>query len=324
MSDSSTKSYGLVPKTSYKRKRGRRVRNIIFIILGLIIVIYLLLYFVFVPKQPDVFAGLKKPLLIAHQGGEQLAPSNTIMAFDLAKQYDVDVLETDIHMTKDGQLVTIHDATVDRTTDGKGRVDSFTLEELQKLDAGYYFKDLQGNYSFRGKGAYIPTLEELFQKYGKEYYFNVEIKDRYPQTGDSTIEQKLWELIQKYGLEKKVIVNSFDNSIVQRFQDFAKGEVPLGAGKAEVIKFVIANKAFLPGFYRPSSQVLQIPTADSGFDLKTQPVIDDAHRLNMQVHYWTINDKDMMKELINKGADGIMTDRPDLLYEVMKEMGFKK
>jgi len=320
---STTNLNGYVPKMAYKRKRKGLVRRSLLALLFLAIVAYLLMYFVFVPKQPDVFPELKKPLLIAHQGGELLAPSNTMIAFEQARQYDIDMMETDIHMTKDGHLVMIHDATVDRTTNGTGRVDSYTLEELQKLDAGYRFTDLNGETSFRGKGAYIPTLEELFQKYGKDYYFNVEIKDRYPQTGESTIEQKLWELIEKYGLQKKVIVTSFDNAIVQRFDDFANGQVALGAGKAEVIRYVLTSKAFLPGFYRPGSQVLQLPTADSGFDLSTERIIDDAHRLNMQVHYWTIDDKETMKLLIERGADGIMTNRPDLLLEVMKEMGLK-
>lgn len=312
------------PNLVYSRKGlFRKILLGIALILIALYIIHFILYFAFVPKQPDIFTGLKKPMLIAHQGGEQLAPSNTIIAFDLARQYEVDVLETDIHMTKDGHLVAIHDATVDRTTNGTGRVDSFTLAELQQLDAGYHFKDLNGNYSYRGKGAYIPTLEELFQRYGQDYYFNVEIKDRYPQDGESEIEQKLWELIKKYNLQSKVIVASFDNSIVKRYEEFAQGESPLGAGKAEVVKFVLTSKAFLSGYYRPGSQVLQIPTENSGFNLKTKQIIKDAHRLNMQVHYWTINDKETMRDLLELGADGIMTDRPDLLLEVMKEMGFK-
>ncbi|RAV09225.1 glycerophosphodiester phosphodiesterase [Paenibacillus contaminans] len=316
-SDSSTRP------AAVGRKRGRSALRIVLAIIVTVLIVHTFMYYVFVPKQPDVFQALQKPLNIAHQGGELLAPSNTMAAFDIAHSLGVDVLETDIHMTKDGRLVTIHDATVDRTTDGKGRVDSFTLEELQKLDAGYTFEDLKGEKSYRGKGAYIPELDELFAKYGKEHYFNIEIKDTYPKTGESQIERKLWELIEKYGLEKKVIVNSFDNGIVKRFNEFAGNKVAIGAGKSEVVKFVLAHKALLPGFYRPGAQVLQIPTENSGFNLKTRSLIEGAHRLNMQVHYWTIDDKAEMKELIELGADGIMTNRPDLLKEVIQEMGLK-
>lgn len=327
MSLSNKNLSGYKPKLVYsKRKFGGVIKKFLIGLVLLLVTVYainFIMYFLFVPKQSDVFSGLKKPLLISHQGGEHLAPSNTIPAFDLAREYSTDVMETDIHMTKDGHLVAIHDATVDRTTNGTGRVDSFNLAELQKLDAGYHFKDLDGKYSYRGKGVYVPTLEELFERYGKDYYFNVEIKARYPQEEESQIEQKLWELIKKFNMQSKVIVNSFDNSIVQSYEKHAKGESPLGAGRKEVTKFVVTSKAFLKGFYRPSSQVLQIPTEDSGINLKSKSLIDDAHRLNMQVHYWTINDKATMKELIELGADGIMTDRPDLLLEVMKEMGLK-
>ncbi|MCR8645597.1 glycerophosphodiester phosphodiesterase [Paenibacillus sp. N1-5-1-14] len=309
-----------------RSRKNSRKRITLYSILGLIVVIlavHTVMYYGFVPKQKDVYVGMKKPLNIAHQGGEDLAPSNTMAAFAIADSLEVDALETDIHMTKDGHLVTIHDATVDRTTNGKGRVDSYTLAELQKLDAGYHFKDLNGQYSYRGKGVYIPTLDEVFAAYGSKYYFTVEIKESYPIGKPSEIEQKLWDLIRKYKLEDKVIMNSFDNDIVSKFSDLSGNRVPLGAGKAEVIKFVIANKLFLPGFYRPSSQVLQIPTEDSGFNLSTKRIIENAHRLNMQVHYWTIDDKPTMKKLIELGADGIMSNRPDLLKEVIEEMGLK-
>jgi len=308
-----------------KRKMGKTILMIFLLLIILFIVVHSVMYFLFVPKQPTVYPDLagKRPLIIAHQGGELLAPSNTMAAFDLAYSLGADVLETDIHMTKDGHLVTIHDATVDRTTNGTGRVDQYTLEELQKLDAGYHFKDLEGNYSYRGKGVYIPTLEELFAKYGDKSYFNVEIKDSYPKDGESQIEKKLWELIQKYHLEKKVVVSAFNNELLQKFNSYAKGAVALGAGRSEVTKFVVLHKAFLPGFYRPQAQAIQIPTEDSGINLKSKGLIKAAHRLNMIVQYWTIDDKETMRELIELGADGIMTNRPDLLHELLEEMGYR-
>jgi glycerophosphoryl diester phosphodiesterase len=285
-----------------------------------VIIVHACLYYVFVPAQPPVFPALKKPLNIAHQGGELLAPSNTMVAFDQAIALGVDILETDIHMTKDGSLVLIHDNTVDRTTNGSGRVDNYTLAALKKLDAGYKFQDLQGNYSYRGKGVTIPTLEELFSKYGTTSYFNLEIKDAYPQNGPSQIEAKLWDLIQKYHVEKKVVVTSFRQDLIDHFNHLAKGKVLLGAGREEVTVFVLTHKFWFPGFYRPSSSVLQIPTENSGFNLKDRNLIEGAHHLGMQVHYWTIDDKQTMKELIEMGADGIITNRPDILKELLQEM----
>jgi glycerophosphoryl diester phosphodiesterase len=309
-----------IPKTTQGRKKRRIVLLLLATTLIVIFIIHSLMYYVFVPKQPATFAGLKTPLLIAHQGGEQLAPSNTMLAFDLADSLGADVLETDLHMTKDGELVLIHDATVDRTTNGKGRVDSYTLNELKQLDAGYYFQDLQGQYSYRGKGATIPSLEELFIKYGTKHYFNLEMKDAYPKNGPSQIEAKLWALIQKYHMEQRVVVTSFKQELIDNFNTLAGGKVVLGAGEAEAAKFVLTHKFWLPGFYRPTSSVLQLPTENRGFNLKDKNLIDGAHRLGMQVHYWTINDKKTMKELIALGADGIMSDRPDLLKEVLEEL----
>lgn len=325
MSSLSFSSQSTPIKRVQRRKRGF-FKKFLVILLSLVLLLYVthtIFYFLVVPKQPTVYEGARKPLNIAHQGGEHLAPSNTIAAFDELYRYGVDVIETDIHMTKDGQLVTIHDATVDRTTNGTGRVDQFTLEELQKLDAGYHFVDLNGNNSYRGKGVYIPTLEELFIRYGKDYYYNIEIKDRYPQVGNSEIERKLWELIEKYDLQKYVVVSAFDNELIQRFDEYAQGAVALGAGRAEAKRFVIWNLIYLPAFYFPKAQALQLPLEDSGIDLTQKRYFKGAKRLNMMMQYWTINDKETMRRLIELGADGIMTDRPDILNELLVEMGLR-
>lgn len=294
------------------------------ILLLLIAAIHTLLYFVFPRKQPPVFSELKKPLLLAHQGGELLAPTNTLAAFDRADEIGgCDFFDIDVHMTKDGFLVGIHDETVDRTTNGRGRVDAYTLQELQKLDAGYSFQDLEGNFSYRGQGVRIPTLEEIFSKYGEKYYLHFEIKDTYPKNGPSQIEEKLWQLIQKYHMEKRVIVASFQQGIVDRFNQLAGGQVVMGAGRAEITRFVLAHKLRLPGFYRRKSHVLEIPTANSGFNLKDRKLIDGAHRLGMEVYYWTIDDPIEMRELIELGADGLFTNRPDLLKNLLEEMNLR-
>lgn len=282
------------------------------------------LYVALPRKQPPVFPELQKPLLLAHQGGELLAPTNTMAAFDMAHTIGgTNFLDIDVHMTKDGHLVGIHDETVDRTTNGHGRVDSFTLAELQELDAGYHFQDLQGEYSYRGKGVRIAALEEIFSKYGDTYYLHFEIKDTYPKGGPSQIEEKLWALVQKYHMEKKVIVASFQQGIVDRFNQLAGGAVIMGAGKAEITQFVLAHKFGMPGFYRRKSHVLEIPTSSSGFNLKDRRLINGAHRLGMEVYYWTIDDKAEMKELLEMGADGLFTNRPDLLKELLAEMGLR-
>lgn len=287
----------------------------------LLIILYVLLYVFFSRKQPPIFPELKRPLMLAHQGGELLAPTNTLAAFDKADEIGgSDFFDIDVHMTKDGHLVGIHDEMVDRTTDGHGRVDAYTLEELQKLDAGYRFQDLEGQYSYRGKGVKIPSLEEFFSKYAEKYYLHFEIKDTYPKNGPSQIEEKLWELVKKYHMERRVIVSSFQQGIVDRFRRLSGGQVIVGAGRAEIIWFVFAHKLHLPALYRRKSHVLEIPTFRSGINLKDRKLIAGAHRLGMEVYYWTIDEPAEMKELIEMGADGLFTNRPDLLKTLLEEM----
>ena len=119
-------------------------------------------------------------MVIAHQGGEWLRPSNTLVAFDHAVELGVDVLEMDIHQTQDGVIVLMHDATVDRTTDGSGAIKEMSFAEIRELDAGYYWTDDDGaTYPYRGQGIQVPTLEELFQRY-PDMRMNIEIKQETP------------------------------------------------------------------------------------------------------------------------------------------------
>ncbi|GHO88651.1 glycerophosphodiester phosphodiesterase [Dictyobacter formicarum] len=274
--------------------------------------------------ESTLFPGLRRPYIFAHQGGELLAPTNTMAAFAVADAIGgIDFLDVDVHMTRDGHLVGIHDATVDRTTNGQGRVDSFTLAELQQLDAGYHFQDLQGQYSYRGKGVYIPALEEVFQAYSSKYYLHFEVKDAYPRQGSSQIEAKLWALIQKYQMEQRVIVSSFVQAVVARFQALSGGRVVTGAGRPEVTSFVLTHKARLPWLYRRRSTVLSIPDAHSGVDLKDPALVRGARRKGMELYYWTIDEPDLMRQLIEMGADGLFTNRPDLLKDLLIELGLR-
>ncbi|MEH7275018.1 glycerophosphodiester phosphodiesterase [Neobacillus vireti] len=241
-------------------------------------------------------------------------------AFENAVNLGVDVLETDIHITKDGHLVAIHDPTVDRTTNGKGAVSDLTLAEIQGLDGGYHFTDLEGNYSFRGKGVYIPTVDEMFQAFGK-MKIEIEIKDDNPPERINEIASKLWSLIEIYQMKDKMIIAAFDQDILTTFDKYAKGRVALSAGRQEVKSFVIFHKFFLRNLYVPKVDAFQLPVEDSGFDLTDKRLINGAHRLGMNIHYWTIDDPKTMEELIDTGADGILTNRPDLLLKLLKEKG---
>lgn len=307
------------------RKKRSWVRKL-FLVLGSLVAILIsfCLVFTFFPadeidKKP--FFENNRPLVIAHQGGELLAPSNTMIAFKQAAEIGVDVLETDIHITKDGHLVAIHDATVDRTTDGTGAVVDLTLEEIQALDAGFHFVDLEGNTSHRGQGVYIPTVEEMFQEFG-DMRIEIEIKDSNPPEKYEEIAERLWELTKQYGMEDKLLVASFDQDIIKTFDSFAQGRVALAGGRQEIKGYMIFHKLFVRNLYHPEVDAFQVPLKESVFDLTNKRFIKDAQWRGVQMHYWTIDDIETMRILIEKGADGIITNRPDLMIELLEEMGY--
>ncbi|MFV8829260.1 glycerophosphodiester phosphodiesterase [Alkalihalobacterium sp. APHAB7] len=300
------------------QQKKRRWLSVMITIIVVIIGVWMILNFLPVQERAaKPFFESDRPMVIAHQGGEHLAPSNTIVAFEQARQLGVDVIEFDVHITKDEQLVAIHDSTVDRTTDGEGSVAELTLEEIQQLDAGYYFQDLDGEYSFRGKGITIPTVEEIFDNFS-EMKMVIELKATNPPSTHQVMSELLWELLQRYELEERVLIASFDHSIIEAFDELADGRVAISGGREEITNFVVFNKLFLNGLYRPNVDAVQIPTEESIFDLTSSRLIKAAHRKGMEVHYWTINDEETMKLLLDQGADGIITDRPDLLLNLLE------
>ncbi len=256
------------------------------------------------------FKELDKPLVIAHRGGSAF-PENTLPAFQHAFNIGADMIEFDIQMTKDGQLVVIHDDMVDRTTNGHGPVSSFTLAELKQLDAGYSYTDHKGKFRYRNQGITIPTVNEVFEKFPNSY-LNIDIK-----SNDPVIVKKLWELIRKYNMENQVLIFSFNQKIVNQFNKVTNGRVAVSSGNSEVLKFVALHRFLFGSLYKPKVDVIQIPTKVSIFNLANEMLIQSAHKRNMQVYYWTINNGEEMKRLLQLGADGIITDYPEVLIKIV-------
>ena len=251
------------------------------------------------------------PLVMAHQGGDGLWPSNTLYAFERAVGLGVDVLEMDVHSTADGVLVVIHDDTVDRTTDGSGAVHDLTLAELKALDAGYDWTPDDGQtHPYRGQGITIPALEELFVAF-PGMPMNIEIKQAEP-----SIAAPLCQLIHEYGKANEVLVVSFHEQATKEFRDVCP-EVVTGTGQNEVITLFALSKVFLEGAYSPAAEAVQVPEYRSGLHVITQRFVDAAHHRGLQVHAWTINDEADMRRLIDLGVDGLITDYPDRLVRVL-------
>lgn len=257
---------------------------------------------------PDTF------LHFAHQGGGLLAPENTLAAFELGATYQPDALELDIQMTRDGQIVVMHDPTVDRTTNGHGPVAGFTLAELQRLDAGYHFTpDGGATYPFRGQGVTVPTLSEIFARF-PHLLINIDLKEPMPGKED-----QLWRTLQEARAADRAIVGSFVCAPLRRFRRLTGGTVATSACPGEVTAFVLYCRLYATRLLRPAYQALQVPETHRGIRIVSPASVRAAHQAGIKVHVWTINARPDMERLLDWGVDGIMTDRPDVLADILRE-----
>ena len=289
-------------------------------ILVLLLLVSLMLVSAFIPEAPakNYYRNFSPPLVIAHQGGDGIWPGDTMYAFEKSVEIGADVLEMDAHITKDGQIVLMHDEEVDRTTDGSGLIEDLTLDELKRLDAAFRWSNDGGKtFPYRGQGIQVPTLEELFQKFPQMRYV-IEIK-----LTQNPIDKPLCDLIRKHTMQDKVLIASFHDEAMQNFRKTCP-EIATSASRTEVRNFVLLGKAFLSGFIAPQYQSIQPPydpKESMNIPIMTERFIREAHAKNVKVEPWTVDDPELMRQYIEWGADGIMTDRPDLMIEVLKELG---
>jgi glycerophosphoryl diester phosphodiesterase len=248
---------------------------------------------------------------MAHRGGGGLWPENTMLAFERARDLGVDVIEIDVHSTADGALVVIHDANIDRTTDGVGPVREMTLAQLKKLDAGYRWSaDGMKIFPYRGRGLSVPTLEEVFTRM-PGMRFNIEPKQQTP-----SLIKPLCRMVREMRMTDKVMVGSFNQTVLDEFRKECP-EVATSAGPAEVGEFIRGLKSKEVIARRPLMRALQLPEYVGGAHLLTKELVDAAHASGLQVHAWTVNEADDMRRLLAAGVDGIMTDYPDRLLTLL-------
>jgi glycerophosphoryl diester phosphodiesterase len=258
-------------------------------------------------------------LNIAHRGASAYAPENTIAAFDLALALGADSLEMDVQMTRDGELVVFHDAELGRTTGPSATLRRKTVSQtdwlsISRLDAGGWFNDFLPGYARpEFEGLRIPLLKDVFARYGSDVHYFIELKHP-PFT--SGIEEKLLELGREYGLFTRrlgracVFVESFDQKILQRFRrlDERVAVVQLFGAYAtsEAIRTYISAL--------PSYSVAIGPCAAS-----VDPALAaSARRLHLDMYPWTVNDPDQMVDMVELGADGIVSDFPDRVNELIE------
>jgi glycerophosphoryl diester phosphodiesterase len=292
----------------------KKILSVVLAILGVLAAIAVVMVVLARPAAdcPACLRDLPRPLVMAHQGGEELWPSNTMYAFERAAALGVDMLEMDLHVTADGALVLIHDETVDRTTDGTGVVEQMTLAEVKALDAGHYWTADGGQtFPFRGQGITIATLEEVFQAF-PAMPMNIEIK----RVDFVPIAEPFCQMIRQHGKQDQVLVASFHEDLMGEFRA-ACPEVATSTTQNEVINFFVRHFVGLAASYSPVAQAVQVPEYRSGLHILTPRFIEDARSRGMDVHVWTVNETADMQRMIDLGVDGIITDRPDILLDLL-------
>lgn len=271
----------------------------------------------------------RRVLCYAHQGGAREQPSSTLLAFRTAVAAGANALEMDVHATSDGELVICHDSTVDRTTNGRGRISDLTLAEVQALDNAYWFVPGEvavtdrepGEYVYRGRAAddpdlRIPTLRTVLEAF-PDVFLNLDIKQTAPVV--PAYEDAVASLLREFGRSTDVIVASFNDASTTELARVAP-EISTSAGTSYCASFW---QAFRSGEPIPSTGhvALQIPTEFAGTNVATPELTEAAHRAGVAVHFWTIDQPDRMVALLDIGADGIMSDRPAVLAGLIEERG---
>jgi glycerophosphoryl diester phosphodiesterase len=263
-------------------------------------------------KDKHNVVGREWPVNLAHRGASARAPENTLEAFRLAVESGAGGLELDVHLTRDGHVVVIHDSTLDRTTDGTGPVAEMTLDELRDPDAGHNFSPDDGDtLPYRGLGLHIPTLAEVLREF-PGVAVNIDIKADRPG-----IEAAVLNVLREAGAEGRVLVVSSRRSAVRRFRRMTEGRISTGASRWETGVFYGLSNLRLEQLLRPAYDALQVPVRHRGIPLVTRRFVEAAHATGVRVDAWTINEPGEMRRLLDLGVDVIMTDRPGTLADVI-------
>lgn len=256
---------------------------------------------VFAASEQEVSVQQQKKMVnIAHRGASGHAPENTMAAFEKAFQMKADYIEVDVQMTKDGELIAIHDTTVDRTTNGFGAVEDYTLEEIQQLDAGSWFSE-----DFSGEN--IPTLEEILDAYRGKIGILIELKspERYPG-----IEEKVAHALRERNMDhpnnRKIIIQSFNHQSVQKSKELLPNiphGVLAGLAWANVTDEQLEQFATYADYFNPNRHIV------------TAELVERVHHVGMDIYSYTVRTQEQADQLFDLGVDGIITDFPEYVYK---------
>lgn len=274
-------------------------------VLALAILVFAVRYWIWTPDPlADLYHG-REILNFAHRGAQEAAPENTLYAFAKAEEMGAHGVELDVILSRDGELVVIHDYELDRTTDGKGQVKDLTVAELKKLDAGSWFDE-----AFTGER--IPTFEEVIEALDPRTLINIELKTESP--GTDGLENAVVKVIREHDLYGRVIVSSFNPVALMRVKH-ADRDIPVGLLYSMDLPRFLREGWFIP-ILRPEALHPEHRMVDEKY-------MNWAKKKGYRVNVWTVNETADLKQMLDLEVDGIITDRPNRLLELMQERGLE-
>lgn len=235
------------------------------------------------------------PLVFGHRGAQAYAPMNTLPAFELAARQGAHGVELDVHLSRDGHLIVMHDFTVDATTNGSGYIAAATLAEIKALDAGSWF-------GAEFAGVQVPTLDEVMEHIGRHLWLNIEIKSE--SVEPAGLEEAVAACIQRHNMQHRVLVSSFNVLVLRRFRELAP-DVPLGYLYSRVGLASFEDDAFEA--YHPHA------------DRIDEQLIQKSRQRAKYINAWTVNDPQQAAALCAMGVHGIITDTPDTVLAALAD-----
>jgi len=252
--------------------------------------------------------------IIGHRGAAGMAPENTFVSFEKALADGADFIEMDLRESKDGAILIFHDATLERTTNGRGEVQQWSLKELKNFDAGYWFTSDGGEtYPFRGRKVTIPTLEEFFTTF-PNVKATIEVKEALP-----VFIERLVAGIKRFRKEEVILLATEKDEIMTEIRSQIREQdltIATGFSYGEAAAFLNWVWEEKSGSFAPAGEALQVPCEHEGLRLITEQTLEAAHELGIEVHAWTINKAEEMVQLIQLGVDGVITDYPARLRDL--------
>lgn len=253
-----------------------------------------------------------RPRVLGHRGAAGVAPENTLPSFAVAAALGVGCLELDVHASRDGEIVVIHDAMLDRTTDGSGPVREHTWPQLAALDAGYRFSHDQLAFPFRHQGVRIPRLRDVLSNFA-DLAVNIELKQGNPPIVDAVL-----DVLRDAQAGDRCLLAAEHDDIMAAIRRTAGERIATGMCTGDILAFFDRLRRDDWRGYTPPGRALQVPPAYAGVELVTHASVAAAHRVGLEVHVWTINEADEIERMLALGVDGIISDVPGLVVQLAR------